>query len=295
MFLYTFCMQKNEKERVTQILKTFNCLWLFWSRDQEHLLTNSGYKCRFTRCHESRVSEPQEQVASQEGTRGEPRRPQHGTVPSSRWAPSYSTQVGSWFPTCPSNMLWSWGRAPLGTGLREGSWPMGSGCMGGSTWWAERLRPMSVLRVLAQSHLTLSWSPVETSPTPARRAARGATSGCSAVSKASSIKAVGPSSSKRARAFQKSGLISPVFVPLERQRTFITEHTVNKIFFTQLNTWATRNSFPLDNSSQVSYMAILYAQCLWHCLLQLAVQFLTVVPKFCTFPFMLLVTLDKVD
>lgn len=56
MFLYTFCMQKNEKERETQILKTFNCLWLFWSRDQERLLVNSCYKCSFTRCHENKES-----------------------------------------------------------------------------------------------------------------------------------------------------------------------------------------------------------------------------------------------
>jgi len=94
---------------------------------------------------------------------------------------------------------------------------------------------MSVLRVLAQRYLTLSQCPVEAKPNPPKFTARGATSGCRRVSKVSSIKAVDPSSSKRACAFQKSRLISPVFVFLQRWRTFTTEDTVNEIFFTQLN------------------------------------------------------------
>lgn len=47
----------RERKAETQVLKTFNCLWLFGSRDQEHLLINSRQKCSFTSCHEKESQE----------------------------------------------------------------------------------------------------------------------------------------------------------------------------------------------------------------------------------------------
>lgn len=149
---------------------------------------------------------------SRAGNQGE--RPQYRTVPSPPWALSHSTQAGNWSPDCPCcKDLWlgsteGWGQMWL---LAQEQWVSVWGYLVGRTIktyecpegaGAEPPGPL-LISSRNQAH-------------PCNITARGASSGCSAVSTASSMKAVDPSTSRRVCVFQKSGLLSLVSTPLQR-------------------------------------------------------------------------------
>lgn len=138
---------KQWKEK-RQILKTFNCLWLFWNRDQEHLLINSCYKRSFKRRHEHRESvSSRSRLLHERGQAVNEGDPSTGQCPHHPGHHTKAPRLATGPPTIPAT------RCRVGDGLH---WSIGSVCLSGGVWWAEQLKPVRVLRALAQSNLTLS-------------------------------------------------------------------------------------------------------------------------------------------